>query len=224
MADGPYAALCAYTCAYGFCPPEICTCTRASTTKVDQPVTKNAQGASKVGEDYGLCDWACPRGECPSDLCVCTGSDCPTKERPKSFAAVTRAQVTRFFQGELGQNCVRRGYCANQDDPADSACPHGQVKIGWDRYGCKGNRAASVCCSANTLLSKATCKWRGGSGGPRPDCNGQCHEGETTVLRSSWGGEPSESGTKQCGRGVKALCCADPQYTVVAKSCRWTSW
>ncbi|KAK4139971.1 putative glucan endo-alpha-glucosidase agn1 protein [Dichotomopilus funicola] len=57
MTDGPFSDLCSFSCHHGFCPPEICTCTRAglfgplapALTKLLLPEAGRAQGMPLVG-------------------------------------------------------------------------------------------------------------------------------------------------------------------------------
>ncbi len=77
MADGAYADLCSFSCYYGFCPPEICTCTQAGTAGPSPPALTSMVGGPIAGTtDYGLCQWTCAHGNCPSNLCTCSGSGC----------------------------------------------------------------------------------------------------------------------------------------------------
>ncbi|KAH8692487.1 hypothetical protein GQ44DRAFT_635769, partial [Phaeosphaeriaceae sp. PMI808] len=66
------------------------------------------------------------------------------------------------------------------------------------------------------------CRWRGHVS----DCNGQCHPGESLVMRSSWGGSPTEDkgNTKKCTRGVKAFCCDAGGWKTITDQCYWTNW
>lgn len=71
MGLGKYANLCAFTCQYNFCPPEVCSCTRVAASA---PVAPQNIGAASYRdttdeEDYGLCGWACNRGFCDRETC-----------------------------------------------------------------------------------------------------------------------------------------------------------
>ncbi|KAK4442801.1 glycoside hydrolase [Podospora aff. communis PSN243] len=125
----------------------------------------------------------------------------------------------------LGKGCYVHELVAADLDYRLGAekCAFHEEMVGYDTAGCKakkGKRCGKpVCCPVSAGFSDK-CRWRGGKG---LDCNGQCHAGEVKIAGSSWGGEPSESGTGKCGRGGKALCCEvgvdDPMY--VNDGCHW---
>ena len=84
-----------------------------------------------------------------------------------------------------------------------------------------------VCCPTGSTGKK--CTWRGtpDDGGIWGDCNGQCHAGETSITKSSWGGAPSADDDwprKRCARGAKVLCCEAADWKTVVDGCYWTPW
>ncbi|RKU46597.1 hypothetical protein DL546_006064 [Coniochaeta pulveracea] len=72
-----WEGLCDYSCNFGFCPSNICTCTQTGALNVPPPKIKDTVGSSLDPNfnDWGLCDFACPRGYCPEGSC---------NQRPKS--------------------------------------------------------------------------------------------------------------------------------------------
>ncbi|KAH8803580.1 hypothetical protein F5884DRAFT_888954 [Xylogone sp. PMI_703] len=77
--SGDYADLCSFTCRYGFCPGETCTCTAVGVTTAALPTWVNVIACAAKGLDssYGpLCSFACNYGYCPSNLCIGDSTQC----------------------------------------------------------------------------------------------------------------------------------------------------
>ncbi|KAK1752214.1 hypothetical protein QBC47DRAFT_433206 [Echria macrotheca] len=132
----------------------------------------------------------------------------------------SQISIARSLQGENGQDCVvlKDQACKAA---SDLRCFNGETLVGWDRDGCSNDQEGKpICCPSSTAPRK--CMWRGSGG----DCNGQCHPGEATIALSSWGGKGAgfdgESGTGQCNRGAKALCCEAGDWKNIVGACRWT--
>ncbi|RSM15830.1 hypothetical protein CDV31_004772 [Fusarium ambrosium] len=73
--DG-FKELCEFTCAFGYCPPGPCTCTKLGKA-LDTLDPKNADGYPLAGSDCtykGLCSYACNYGFCPSKFCTTASS------------------------------------------------------------------------------------------------------------------------------------------------------
>ncbi|CAN8096158.1 unnamed protein product [Discula destructiva] len=75
VADGisqNYLGLCVFSCQYGYCPPDVCTCSRYGTV-VDEPAfngTTDGCPADGLDDSYlGLCSFDCTHGYCPSGAC-----------------------------------------------------------------------------------------------------------------------------------------------------------
>lgn len=69
--SGNYLGLCKFTCAYNYCPPAQCRCTKYGTA-VSPPASNGREGcpASGLGDDYkGLCSYTCNHGYCPDTAC-----------------------------------------------------------------------------------------------------------------------------------------------------------
>jgi hypothetical protein len=70
--EGGYAGLCSYSCRYGFCPPDSCTCTLYGQV-IEEPPVLGTPGEAAPGVDDGfgsLCGYTCNHGYCPPDVCV----------------------------------------------------------------------------------------------------------------------------------------------------------
>ncbi|GAW18020.1 hypothetical protein ANO14919_074890 [Xylariales sp. No.14919] len=129
----------------------------------------------------------------------------------------TQTSVAQNMVGENGQYCkvLTDRTCR---DSSDLKCEDGFQLVGWDRNGCSnGNQGVPICCPQAT--APKNCQWRGSGG----DCNGQCHIGEATLFKSSWGGGyKAQSGTGKCGRGTKVFCCEAGDWKDVIRGCYWT--
>ncbi|KAJ4037442.1 hypothetical protein NW756_005553 [Fusarium oxysporum] len=69
--SGNYLGLCQFTCAYNYCPPAQCKCTRYGTA-LSPPASNGREGcpASGLGDSYkGLCSYTCNHGYCPDTAC-----------------------------------------------------------------------------------------------------------------------------------------------------------
>ncbi|KAK0115705.1 hypothetical protein ONS96_014150 [Cadophora gregata f. sp. sojae] len=69
-----FAGLCAFTCQYGYCPPEACVCL-ALGKQATLPKETGTPGfpAAGLSEAYsGLCRYACNYGYCPTGACSTT--------------------------------------------------------------------------------------------------------------------------------------------------------
>ncbi|KAI0863675.1 hypothetical protein F4860DRAFT_521760 [Xylaria cubensis] len=120
----------------------------------------------------------------------------------------------------LGQGCYK------QPDSL-SRCHSGDIQVGYDRAGMKGDYKP-VCCPSSSGLTE--CLWRGGNAGR--DCNGRCHSGEVMVDQADYGGCPHESDESKmsnclqqgqhCTRGKKALCCKVGLFSDIIDGCHWT--
>lgn len=155
------------SCSFGFCPPEICSCTLAGTTLPPLPPTTGMIETPKGKIDYDLCAWTCRYGTCPTDLCKCSGTGCP--------GSPTLPIVSHFVKNSLDdgllmknlnaqgpEGCSRVDKCTIQvikapwstsGVEAASACPGGQVKIGYDHAGCP------QVCRISIILELATIVW-----------------------------------------------------------------
>ncbi|KAI4731852.1 glycoside hydrolase [Aureobasidium sp. EXF-10728] len=71
--NGSLAGLCSFSCNYGFCPSNACTCTLRG-RQVTPPAASITIGFPVVGQDValysGLCEFACSHGYCPSGACT----------------------------------------------------------------------------------------------------------------------------------------------------------
>nr|KAI0406599.1 hypothetical protein F4802DRAFT_556676 [Xylaria palmicola] len=124
----------------------------------------------------------------------------------------------------LGQGCYK------QPDSV-TRCHSGDIQVGYDRDGRKGDYKP-ICCPSSSGLTE--CLWRGGSGGTNAgrDCNGRCHSGEVMVDQANYGGCPHESDESKksdcwhegqhCTRGKKALCCQVGLFSDILDGCSWT--
>ncbi|GIZ44487.1 hypothetical protein CKM354_000768400 [Cercospora kikuchii] len=137
----------------------------------------------------------------------------PFEPRPESLA--------QGMVQETGGGCVIVRDCTDQNNQVASRCGPGFTKVGWEKGGCGNGFAKSICCPASA--APRGCLWRGGTGAAT-DCNGQCHEGESQLFTSSWGGNPAERGgnRKKCGRGIKSFCCQAPNFSATTEGCYWT--
>lgn len=78
VADGVtdnYLGLCVFSCQYGYCPDDVCTCSRYGTV-TDVPTanyTTDGCPADGLDDSYaGLCSYDCTHGYCPEGACqVC---------------------------------------------------------------------------------------------------------------------------------------------------------
>jgi len=74
--EGDHAGLCGFSCRYGFCPSDTCSCTLYGdeyTWWETQPGETGTPGVPAPGRDESyaeLCSWACDHGYCPADVCV----------------------------------------------------------------------------------------------------------------------------------------------------------
>ncbi|KAK6950778.1 hypothetical protein Daesc_007303 [Daldinia eschscholtzii] len=129
----------------------------------------------------------------------------------------TVANVAANLIGQIGQECqvLKDHECRPS---RDLRCEKGFSLVGWDRDGCKnGDEGKPICCP--DAAAPMNCQWRGSGG----DCNGQCHAGESTLFKSSWGGGfEAQSGTNKCGRGVKVFCCEAGDWKDTISGCYWT--
>jgi hypothetical protein len=70
--SGNYAGLCSFSCQYGYCPTEVCSCT-AYGSQIPAPPTNGKSGypLPGEGESYaGLCGYSCNHGYCPETACT----------------------------------------------------------------------------------------------------------------------------------------------------------
>lgn len=72
------ADLCEFSCAYGFCPESLCTCTHTGTLK-DLP-SETSRGPVKAMDELDvdmnrLCKFACKYDYCPGDVCTADEPD-----------------------------------------------------------------------------------------------------------------------------------------------------
>ncbi|KAJ5089135.1 hypothetical protein N7532_007819 [Penicillium argentinense] len=68
-----FSDLCEFTCKYGYCPLDTCTCTAMGAAK-DKPKATKVKGYPKHGNDSyeGLCSFSCYYGSCPKKYCSST--------------------------------------------------------------------------------------------------------------------------------------------------------
>ncbi|KAF2824330.1 glycoside hydrolase [Ophiobolus disseminans] len=131
--------------------------------------------------------------------------------------------VTQDLVGQNGQECEALNEC-RKEDGSEGTCGSRpwSVLVGWEKDKCGKGKQRPICCPAKTAPKENGCRWRGHVS----DCNGQCHPGESLVMRSSWGGSPTEArgNTKKCTRGVKAFCCDAGGWKTITDQCYWTNW
>ncbi|CCF31745.1 mutanase [Colletotrichum higginsianum] len=204
--DGPWEALCSFTCRHGFCPIVRCKCNALGPLDLLNPTSQETKVASRIGEDHGLCAFSCARGFCPLSACS-SGNDPQEQTDPVESLEIPH----------LDQDCMRFTDCVDLDNPQASSCGSGYRRQGHDRAGCPGKSARPICCKDSSVLPDS-CTWRGSGG----DCNGQCHEGEVTLFESNKGGSPGESGDGQCSRGKKVFCCNLKTFESLTSQCRWS--
>ncbi|KAJ5356450.1 hypothetical protein N7517_011059 [Penicillium concentricum] len=140
--------------------------------------------------------------------------------------------VVQDLAGSNGQKCfVHKGDCVHLNDNGamSKACGKGYTPVGWDDAGCGTSSChcgKPVCCP--TASAPKNCIWRGddNGGGAGSDCSAQCRPGEINIkgIRSSWGGGfLNDGGTDKCGRGYKAFCCPDPNFSSVTSHCSYAA-
>ncbi|KAH0014932.1 carbohydrate-binding module family 24 protein, partial [Aureobasidium melanogenum] len=70
---GNLAGLCSFSCNYGYCPSNACTCIQRG-RQINPPAASNTLGFPVAGQDIalysGLCEFTCSRGYCPSGACT----------------------------------------------------------------------------------------------------------------------------------------------------------
>ncbi|KAF2495510.1 hypothetical protein BU16DRAFT_561793 [Lophium mytilinum] len=130
--------------------------------------------------------------------------------------------IAQNLIGQNGQDCKLVDVCTDVENPVAAHCGKNRVKIGWERSDCGHGYGKIICCPQDT--APKSCVWRGGTG-KAYDCNGQCHVGETLILKNSWGGLPTEEGgnQKKCRRGYKVFCCEAGGWKDLIEGCYWTS-
>jgi hypothetical protein len=107
--DGNLAGLCSFSCNYGFCPSNACTCTKKG-RQVTPPAISNTLGLSVAGQDIalysGLCEFTCSHGYCPSGACT---SD-PSKAADGASSFCTGGTGSGNLAGLCSFSC-NYGFC-----------------------------------------------------------------------------------------------------------------
>ncbi|THY17642.1 glycoside hydrolase [Aureobasidium pullulans] len=107
--NGNLAGLCSFSCNYGFCPTNACTCTQRG-RQVTPPATSNTLGFPVAGQDValysGLCEFTCSHGYCPSGACT---SD-PSKAQNGDGSFCTAGTGSGNLAGLCSFSC-NYGFC-----------------------------------------------------------------------------------------------------------------
>ncbi|KAK3327086.1 mutanase [Cercophora scortea] len=214
-AAGEYESLCSYTCAHGFCPIALCSCSLQGPLVFTPPILAVTASSLKAADITGICRYGCERGVCPS-FCTVTRS-------PGTGGEVVVPDDSVTSVSHLDRDCFRFEECVMLDILSASSCGAGYKRVGVDQADCGNNGdgwGRPICCKQEANVSQ--CIWRGNGG----DCNGQCQEGETHLLYSGHGGIPRgpDDNTDQCKRGYKFFCCQQPAYHSLVDECYWSTW
>ncbi|KAK3681407.1 glycosyl hydrolase family 71-domain-containing protein [Podospora appendiculata] len=178
---GNYESLCSYTCAHGFCPIALCTCSLQGPLIFTPPILTDS--ASSLQADItGICRYGCERGMCPSF--------CTVSKSPVEGGGVVMLDDTSCVTGvsHLDRDCFRFEECVMLDVLSASSCGAGYKRVGVDQADC-GNNGAPL----------SNCHWVG-----QGDCaDNTCNAAEVVLARS-----PYEGDSSSCNWGRnKVLCC-----------------
>ncbi|KAG9669891.1 carbohydrate-binding module family 24 protein, partial [Aureobasidium melanogenum] len=118
--DGNLAGLCSFSCNYGFCPSNACTCTQRG-RQINAPAASNTLGFPAAGQDIalysGLCEFTCSRGYCPSGACTSDpskaangdGSFCTGGDGSGNLAGLCSFSCNYGFCPSNACTCTKRG-------------------------------------------------------------------------------------------------------------------